>query len=48
MIVDARDQVRSTVRADVRWMISTFFISFSSTNGPFFVERDNCRFSYLS
>ncbi len=50
MIVEARDQVRSTVRAPERWTASTRCSSFSSMKGPFFVDLDNSRFpsSYLS
>src|SRR3990172_664279 len=40
MIVEARDQVRITVRAPERCTVSTFLSSFSSMNGPFLVERD--------
>jgi hypothetical protein len=40
MIVEARDQVRSTVREPVRATTSTRFMSFSSTKGPFLVDLD--------
>src|SRR5690606_12894428 len=40
MIVEARDQVRMTAREPARCTASTFFMSFSSTYGPFLVERD--------
>ena len=36
MIVEARDHVRITVRAFVRFTASTFFSSLGSMNGPFF------------
>src|SRR3990172_5555025 len=47
MIGEARDQVRMTARWLLRWTASTFFISFSSTYGPFFVERDTSSYSLL-
>src|SRR3990172_12060629 len=47
MIVEARDQVRITARWLLHWTASTFFISFSSTYGPFFVERDTSSYSLL-
>jgi hypothetical protein len=40
MIWEGRDQVLITVRLFVRASASTRFRSFSSMNGPFFVERD--------
>src|SRR5487761_1375303 len=40
MIVEARDQVRSTIFCPLRINASTRLISFSSTYGPFFVDRD--------
>jgi hypothetical protein len=40
MIIEARDQVRMTFRDDARWARRTRVISFSSTNGPFLIERD--------
>jgi hypothetical protein len=40
MIIEARDQVRITFRDDARWARRTRIISFSSTNGPFLMERD--------
>ena len=41
MMVDLRDQVRITAFWPLFTSVSTFFASFSSTNGPFFTERDN-------
>src|SRR5262245_60550391 len=40
MMVEARDQVRMTVRVFVRFTISTFFMSLGSMNGPFLIDRD--------
>jgi len=40
MIIEARDQVRMTLREDARWARRTRVINFSSTNGPFLMERD--------
>jgi hypothetical protein len=40
IIVEARDQVRIIVRCPERRTASTFFRSFWSTKGPFFIERD--------
>jgi hypothetical protein len=40
MMVEARDQVLMTTFCPDRAMLSTFFMSFGSTKGPFLVERD--------
>ena len=40
MMVELRDQVRTTALWPERCTISTFFISLGSTKGPFFIERD--------
>jgi hypothetical protein len=48
MIVDARDHVRITVRVLPLWAISTFFMSFGSTYGPFFTDLDIIAFRFYS
>ena len=40
MIVEALDQVRITCWERLRLAASTFFASFSSTNGPFLIDLD--------
>jgi hypothetical protein len=40
MIIEARDQVRMTTLLLLRTVASTRFASFSSTNGPFFIDLD--------
>src|SRR5689334_10602835 len=40
MIVDRRDQVLTTLFSRVVLRAATFFIRWSSTKGPFLIERD--------
>src|SRR5512143_1439531 len=39
MIVERRDQVLMTLRSPAAFIASTFLARWSSTNGPFFVDR---------
>jgi hypothetical protein len=40
IIIEARDQVRITILAPLRWTSSTRLASLASTKGPFLMERD--------